>query len=181
MAASDSPVLILTGPPGVGKTTAATLLATQSSAAVHLEADSFFHFIRSGYIEPWLPDSREQNRLVMEIVGQAAASYAGGGYLTIVDGIVIPRWSLGRLRDTLGAAGHKVAYVVLRAPVEECAKRVSKREGVALGDAEGIGRVWAEFADLGEFEHCALDVSGRTPEEVAAAVAQALAGGEHTV
>ena len=37
-----SPVLILTGAPGSGKTTVARLLAAKAQRAVHLEADRFF-------------------------------------------------------------------------------------------------------------------------------------------
>jgi hypothetical protein len=35
----DTPVLILTGPPGAGKTTAARVLAERSERAVHVESD----------------------------------------------------------------------------------------------------------------------------------------------
>src|SRR6266536_2695847 len=95
------PVLILTGAPGSGKTTTARLLADRSERAVHVESDSFFHFIRSGYIEPWTPESHEQNRVVMRIVAEAAAGYAEAGYFTIIDGIISPRWFFEPLRDSV--------------------------------------------------------------------------------
>lgn len=82
--------MILTGAPGSGKTTVAGLLAAKSKRSVHLESDRFFHFIQAGYIEPWEPESHEQNTAVMRIVAQAAASYADAGYFTIIDGIIIP-------------------------------------------------------------------------------------------
>jgi broad-specificity NMP kinase len=49
----ERPVLILTGAPGTGKTTTASILAARSPASVPVETDAFVRFIRSGYIEPW--------------------------------------------------------------------------------------------------------------------------------
>lgn len=113
----ETPILIVTGPPGVGKTTTAEVLAGRSTRSVHLEADTFFRFIGSGYVEPWKPESHEQNQIVMRIIAEAAAGYAAAGYFTIIDGIVIPGWFLEPLSDALRNAGHPVAYAVLRAPL----------------------------------------------------------------
>jgi hypothetical protein len=144
----------------VGKSTTARLLARQSECAVHLEADRFFTFIESGFLEPWKAESHAQNETVMRIVGDAAAAYAGAGYCTIVEGIVIPRWFLGPLSDALRAAGHAVAYAVLRAPLELC---LARRDQIDAGVVEGI---WAQFQDLGELEPHAIDVAEATPDAV---------------
>jgi predicted kinase len=178
---SPQPVLILTGSPGAGKTTAAKLLADRSPAAVHLEADAFFDFIRSGRIEPWKPESQEQNRVVMRIVSEVAAAYAGAGYFTIVDGIVLPRWFLLPLRDALRDAGLEVSYVVLRAPLGTCEDRVETRPHQRLSEPKALAGLFAQFEDLGEFERNALDVEGLDPSEVADAVERLLGEKTHLI
>jgi predicted kinase len=171
-------VLILTGPPGVGKTTVAGLLAEREQRSVHLEADRFFFFIRSGFVEPWDPESDEQNQLAMGTAAAAAASYANAGYATTLEGIVIPRWTLGVIRETLESAGVPIAYAVLRAPHSICADRVHEREGDPdLLEPGVLTAISAEFDDLGELERHAVDVAGMDAEQVAAAVSARLAEG----
>ncbi|MEX2108663.1 MAG: AAA family ATPase [Solirubrobacterales bacterium] len=177
----DIQVLILTGPPGVGKTTTAGVLAERSDPSVHLESDVFFRFIRSGYVEPWRSESHDQNRLAMRIVGEAAAAYAAGGYFTIVDGIVIPRLFLGPIRDVLHAAGLRVAYAVLRAPLPVCTARFDAREGGPLADPDAIEQIWSEFTDLGECEGNAIEAESKSPDETADAITQLLEDGQLTV
>ena len=176
---SERPVLILTGAPGTGKTSTASILAGRSPAAVHLETDSFFHFIRSGYIEPWKPESQAQNQVAMGIAGEAAAAYAAAGYFTVVEGIVLPRWFLASVRATLRRAGFRVAYAVLRAPLPLCLGRVERRDGAV--DSAAVTKIWSEFEDLGEFESNVIDVSDCSPAEAANALEQMLAAGSNLV
>jgi len=165
-APDETPVLILTGSRRWEDNDGA-ILAARSNRAAHLESDLFFHFIQSGYVEPWKPESHEQNRIVMRIVADAAAAYAAGGYFTILDGIIIPGWFLEPLRDSLREAGHPVAYAVLRAPLSVCASRARSRASKPLADREVVERLWHDFADLGPLEPNAIDIGTNSPEEAA--------------
>jgi tRNA uridine 5-carbamoylmethylation protein Kti12 len=181
MASVADPVLILTGPPGVGKTSAAGVLSQRFGPGVHLKSDFFFDFVTSGFVEPWRPESQRQNEVVMRTVGEAAASYARGGYFTVVDGIVIPHRFLATVREVIRAAGFEVAYAVLRAPLPTCLERVAGREGPDLSDPAVVEQLWAEFADLGEYDSHAVPVGTLTPAEVADTLARRLAAGELTI
>jgi adenylate kinase family enzyme len=58
-------VIILTGPPGAGKTTVAEFLATDASVpTAHLTTDWFYRSIRTGFVLPFLPEAHTQNEVV---------------------------------------------------------------------------------------------------------------------
>jgi predicted kinase len=177
---SRGPLLILTGPPGAGKTAVARLLVERSDRAVHLESDRFFHFIVSGYVEPWKPESHGQNAAVMRIVGEAAVGYRRAGYETIVDGIIIPGWFFEPLRDSIRTAGFEVAYAVLRPPLAVAVERAAGRSSSPLSDAAVVQQLWNSFSGLGALEDHAIDNGEFTAEQTADIVAERLHAGTLT-
>ena len=158
-------MLLLTGAPGVGKTATAQILAARRDRSAHVKADLFLDFIESGFVEPWKPECREQNPVVMRAIADAAAAYAAGGYFTVVDGIILPGWFLEPLRDSLSDAGHPVAYAVLRAPLGVCAARAASRGTQPLADPQVVERLWQDFADLGPREANAIDIGEGSADE----------------
>jgi hypothetical protein len=146
----------------------ARLVAARFERAVHLESDEFFHFIRSGYVEPWKTGSHEQNEVVIRIYGDAARGYAEAGYFTIIDGVILP-WSLyDRFRDRLRKAGLEVATAKLRPSLAACTSRAEQRASrLHLADPAVIERLWHEFSDLGGVERSVIDNSALDPHATA--------------
>lgn len=146
---SDGEVVIVSGPPGSGKTTVSSALASGCERGVHLESDWFFRSIRSGFVAPWLPEAHSQNAAVMVVAADAVAAYADAGYTVVWDGIVGP-WFLDRIVQRLGARKIRVQYLVLRPRRDTMLERVRGRDDTAeTTDAEAL---YDQFADLGELE-----------------------------
>lgn len=172
-------LIVVTGPPGAGKTTVARLVADALSPSVHLHADDFWDSIRNGRIEPYLPESKQQNEVVMQIVAQAATGYACAGYHVIVDGIVGP-WFIDVFR-TLAADEVPLHYIVLRPDESVAVDRAMSRSSPALTDDGPVRKMYAEFSALGTFEAFVLDTSRQTAEETSRLAIDRVAAGSHRI
>ena len=155
-------MVIITGPPGSGKTAVARALADADARSAHVEGDWFFRFLRAGFIPPFEPASRDQNRVVMDIAADAVGSYARAGYTTYWDGIVGP-WFLDQVRARL--TDLDVAYVVLRPARATALDRVRARDGGL--DTSGAEAMYDAFADLGAHEAHVVSSEGPLEEVVA--------------
>ncbi|WP_308820133.1 AAA family ATPase [Pseudonocardia alni] len=169
-------VVILTGPPGAGKSTTARVLAATYPASVHLHADDFWHYIVSGATLPYLPESDEQNQVVMGVIRRAAFGYAAGGFTTVIDGIIGP-WML-RHFDYLdeAVASVRLHYAVLRPAREETVRRaVGRMAPDALVDEEVVTVLWEQFSDLGRLEGHVIDTTDQEPAETVRVLSDAVA------
>ena len=67
-------LIVVTGPPGAGKSSVSEELAKRWKPSALVPGDAFFGMIKQGCILPWLPQARSQNTVMIE----AAAAAAGG-------------------------------------------------------------------------------------------------------
>jgi cytidylate kinase len=136
-------LIVVTGPPGAGKSTVAKELAGRFDLSALVRGDEFFSFIERGYVTPWTAAAHQQNETVVAAAAAAAGRLAAGGYVVVYDGVVGP-WFV----DTFAAAAgiETLHYAILLPPEEVCLDRVRSRTGHGFDDRAAARRMYADFA-----------------------------------
>jgi len=137
-------LLVVTGPPGAGKSTAARPIADRHDLSVLLRGDDVFAFLARGAVAPWLPEAAEQNEVVLQAAAAAAGTFARGGFTVVYDGVVGP-WSLASFAAAAGA--DRLSYAVLLPPLERCLQRVAARTGHGFTDPDATRHMHRQFAE----------------------------------
>lgn len=172
-----SQIVIISGPPGAGKSAVAEALCERYDRTVRLETDAFYGSIRMGYLPPWRAGSERQNHMVSRAVARAASAYAEDEYGVFVDG-VIGAHLLPDYIDELKGALDAVQFVVLLPSLEELSRRAFSRDKAIVGfSPDDLARMHAMFSDEGAFPACRIDTGGMSVHQAADAVMDAAATG----
>lgn len=142
-------LIVVTGPPGAGKTTVSRALAGMFERSALVAGDAFFGFIERGYLPPWTEQAHRQNEVVISAAAAAAGRLAAGGYTVVYDGVIGP-WFLDDFGQAAGVIG--LHYAMLLPPERVCLDRVQSRVGHGFNDLEAARHMYAEFADA-EIDH----------------------------
>lgn len=137
-------LVVVTGPPGAGKTTVARELAQTFERSVLVHGDQFFGFLAAGAIAPWLPNTDRQNEVVWKAASAATGRYVEGGYDTVYEG-VLPPWRISEFLS--GCAVESLHYALLLPSAERCTERVRSRPGHGFTDLPTTLKVHREFAE----------------------------------
>ncbi len=174
-------LLVVTGPPGAGKSTVSALVVAAFETAALVPGDVFFGFRVRGAVAPWLPEAHDQNEVTTRAAAAAAGAFAAGGCPVVYDGMVGP-WFLPVFAGELARQGVRVAeelhHVVLLPDLARCQRQVAERTGHGFTDAAATARMHAEFAAAEiEERRVITDLSGG-PDAVARRVLVRYAAGD---
>jgi cytidylate kinase len=167
-------LIVITGPPGAGKSSVSEHLANRFEPGALVAGDSFFAMIKQGYILPWLPQSRRQNTVVIE------AAAAGAGRLTdicsvVYEGVLGP-WLLPPFVRATGL--RHIHYVILLPPLELCLERVQLRVDHGFSDLSVTRDLYEQFADATvETRHLIIE-PGDHPAQLAELINRRLDDGQ---
>ena len=169
-------IIIITGAPGTGKSTVAAIVAKESDMkkSVYMHTDDFYHYLSKGAIPPYLPESNEQNLIVIEAFLESAKRFARGGYDVIVDGIIGP-WFLKPWLN-IAKEGYEVHYIILRANKEETMKRAINRSKLdRKTNIELVKVMWEQFHNLKEYEINVIDTTTLSIQDTVSAIKEKIA------
>jgi energy-coupling factor transporter ATP-binding protein EcfA2 len=168
-------LIVVTGPPGAGKSTVAKSIARMFGLSALVAGDSFFGFLDQGAVPPWLPEANGQNRTVIRAAASAAGALADGGYTVVFDGVVGP-WLLPEFAITTGL--DRLHYVVLMPEERLCVQRVKSRVGHGFTDLAATRHMYAQFADAALDRRHLLMRPPDDPEATAAIIVGLMGRGE---
>lgn len=168
------PVILITGAPGIGKTTVAQLLARRRPVAAHIEADELHLMIIAGGQWPSARTDRAERQLVLRTrqAAMLARSFYRAGISAIVDEVLGTAAQAVAFEDELG--GVPIGTFFLTAPTEVIRARDAARTKHTavnyIGIEYEISRVVGATARR-------IDTTGLTPAKTADIIDTALAEG----
>ena len=167
-------LVVVTGPPGAGKSSVSEELARTHTPSALVPGDSFFAMIKQGYVLPWLPRARRQNSVVIEAAAAAAGRLSDIG-LVVYDGVLGP-WFLPNFVRRSGVG--EVHYVILLPPLHVCLERVETRVDHSFSDLAVTQDMYQQFASARIDARHLITAADDHPAQLAELIAQRLDEGQ---
>ena len=174
-------IVIISGPPGAGKSTVADALCERYDRTVHLCQDDVQGWLRMGFIPPYKPESFQQTLTIGRAAGRAAVSFARDQYGVFIEGVIGPD-TLDVLVEELREAAVAIHHAKLLPTAAALIERFHNRpQANALGTTdEMLAQVRDMFAGW-TMPGIVIDNTSMTAHEAADAIMAACGTGEANV
>jgi adenylylsulfate kinase-like enzyme len=162
-------VLLISGIPGAGKTTVASLIASLLPSSALIHGDKVHELVASGRVYPGIQPGPEADRQLLLRDRNIAAltnNLVKAGFTTVIDDVVVYKPRLERLLELITARPVHMAMLAPRIDVAEERDRLRPEKTVfhLWSHLDAVMRV--DMAGTGYW----IDSSQHTPEETAAEV-----------
>jgi len=120
-------IVVISGPPGVGKTAVIKQICLKLSKAAHISVDKLRKFIRAGYCSPdnWTKEVEQQYKLAHKNTIDLAKNFLKEDYLVLIDDVFQNKWK-NDFQNLL--KNYKVCFIFLLADLKTVLKRNELRK-----------------------------------------------------
>ena len=157
-------VYIISGPPGVGKSTVSKIIAESIRSSALIHADQVYHMVVGGHLPPW--KSEFQIDLMWNNILSLVSNFIHTGMDVVIDAVAFPE-DVKKVYQLVMENKIRMKYAVLLSDELTLAKRDGGRQ-------EQMGNrsleVLKEFLDLKLDSNYLLNTDSLSPESVADAI-----------
>jgi adenylate kinase family enzyme len=153
-------VIIVSGPPGAGKSAVAEAICERYDRMLHVEVDTLRHWVRAGYRHPWANDAQasEQLRLGRRNATAIARESIAMRYAVVIDDVALAA-DIEDYRELLRGIDAYVGAVTLLPALDVALTRDRGRSATIPERARALYAQFAEEAASGALPGAVIDSS----------------------